>query len=183
MAENLATQYFLDGTEIPQYGSSETATWNANTTGACHVYANNIDDMLPLYGRLYNGYALENEKGLAPEGWEVPTIDQWQMLKTYAGSSAALYKDDTMLSWSNDGEGNNLTGFSALPGGYFSSATSDAQEGADAYFWSTTIYYDALLKQNTLNTVRLNNAATGFVIYKTSGHAYNFGHSVRCVRK
>lgn len=34
MAENLATQYFLDGTEIPQYGSSETATWNANTTGA-----------------------------------------------------------------------------------------------------------------------------------------------------
>lgn len=183
MAENLATQYFLDGTEIPQYGSSETATWNANTTGACHVYANNIDDMLPLYGRLYNGYALENEKGLAPEGWEVPTIDQWQTLKTYAGSSAALYKDDTMLSWSNDGEGNNLTGFSALPGGYFSSATSDAQEGADAYFWSTTIYYDALLKQNTLNTVRLNNAATGFVIYKTSGHAYNFGHSVRCVRK
>lgn len=183
MAENLATQYFLDGNEITQYGSTQTTEWNANTTGACHIYANNPTDMLPLYGRLYNGYAVLSESGLAPEGWEVPSIDQWQTLKSYAGSSAALYKDDTMLSWSNDGEGNNLTGFTALPGGYFSSATGDAQEGADAYFWSKTIYYDALLRSNTLNTTRLNNAATGFVIYNTSGHAYNFGHSVRCVRK
>lgn len=183
MAENLKTKRYAIGTEITQYSATETTEWNANTTGACHIYADNEENSLPLYGRLYNGHAVLSENGLAPEGWEIPSIDQWQMLKTYAGSSALIYKDSTPMSWIDGGEGTNLTGFSALPGGYFSSATGDSHEGLDAYFWSNTIVYDPLTKTNSLCMARLNNKATVFAIYKNNGHDYNFGHSVRCVRK
>lgn len=185
MAENLAAKYYLSGEEIPQYSSVQQATWKALTTGACHVYGDNEQDLLPLYGRLYNGYAVQSDQGLAPEGWEIPTIAQWQTLKSYGGTKSANYKDDTPLSWSSDGEGNNLTGFTALPGGYYMpiDGQGDVNEGADAWFWSSTEYYDALTKSTTLNTARMNNVATGFVIYSDSGHSFYFGHSVRCVRK
>ncbi len=183
MAENLATEYYLDGTLIPYFKSTQVAAWNTATEGGNHYYADD-DDFLMLYGRLYNGYAVLSEKGLAPEGWQVPTIEQWAQLRKYARAAATRYKSSEPFSWGVDGEGNNKTGFTALPGGYFSSATNgDAEEGADAYFWSQTKYYDSLMRENTLNTFRINIKATNTLVYSTSGHAYTFGHSVRCVRK
>ena len=183
MAENLATEYYRDGTLIPYFKSTQLDAWNGATDGGNHYYSDG-EDFLMLYGRLYNGYAVLSDKGLAPEGWEVPTIEQWAQLRTYARAAAVRYKSDAPFSWSNNGEGNNMNGFTALPGGYFSSATNgDAEEGMDAYFWSKTIMYDALLKQNTLNTFRINATSNNTVVYSTSGHSYNFGHSVRCVRK
>ncbi|MDD7317267.1 MAG: fibrobacter succinogenes major paralogous domain-containing protein [Prevotella sp.] len=183
MADNLKTKRFTDGNEIAQFSAEEVNEWNANTTGACHIYADSEENFLPMHGRLYNGYAVLSESGLAPEGWEIPTIDQWQKLKTYAGSSAALYKDNTPMSWIDGGEGTNLTGFSALPSGYFNTGLGDTAEGVEAYFWSKTVVYDPLTKTDALCMARLNNVATGFAIYKDNGHDYKFGHSVRCVRK
>ncbi|MBQ8701495.1 MAG: fibrobacter succinogenes major paralogous domain-containing protein [Prevotella sp.] len=192
MAENLATQRYTNGENLPLMSSADVTTWNANTTGACHKYGDN-DDMATVYGLLYNGYAVTSENGLAPEGWEVPTIDQWKALKSYGGAKSANYKDEVPMSWSGwkepgeegaENNPNNITGFSALPGGYYgASATGDSDEYVDAWFWSSTEYYDALSRSNTLNTTRMNAVAPGFVIYDTSGHAFNFGHSVRCIRK
>ncbi|RRD01931.1 fibrobacter succinogenes major paralogous domain-containing protein [Prevotella sp. OH937_COT-195] len=183
MAENLKTKRFADGSEMPQIAFTAVAEWNANTTGACHVYADNEENSVPLYGRLYNGYAVLSDKGLAPEGWEVPSMEQWKKMKKYAGISATIYKDSTPLSWTDNGEGTNLTGFSALPGGYFSSATGDSHDGIDAYFWSNKVVYDPLTKTNSICMARLNNKAANLVLYQDSGHDYTFGHSVRCVRK
>lgn len=182
MGQNLATEYYQDGTQLPTYSSTQGATWNANTTGAAHIYADN-QDYLSMYGRLYNGHAVLSTAGLAPQGWQVPTIEQWTQLRTYTGTSAALYKSDLPLTWVNDGEGNNLTGFDAYAGGYYSSATGDVNEGQDGWFWSQTVLYDVLTRSNSLGTFRLNNAAKNSVVYSDAGHSYQFGHSVRCVRK
>ena len=40
-----------------------------------------------LYGKLYNRYAIKSEKGLCPEGWHVPSDEEWKQLEMAAGMS------------------------------------------------------------------------------------------------
>lgn len=182
LAENLRASKWVDGTAIPMYKSTQTSDWNANTTGAYHVYADD-NDYIPIFGMLYNGYCIDNAANLAPEGWEVPSIDQWRMLRTYGGPKAANFKSDTDYSWNIGKEGDNTTGLNVWAAGQFSSATGDADDGADAWFWTTTTFEDSLTHAITYNTVRLNQSSTNMTLYTSSGHAKTFGHSVRCVRK
>ena len=182
LAENLRTQKWVDGTDIPLYKSTQSSEWNANTTGACHVYADD-NDYIPIFGMLYNGYCVANGENLAPEGWEIPSQAQWAKLRTYGGPTANNFKSDTDYSWNLGKEGNNVTGFDAWAAGLYSTATGDADDGADAWFWSTTPYEDPLSSTPTFQMIRLNQTTKNMVRYTTSGHAYTFGHSIRCIRK
>lgn len=182
LAENLRTQKWVDGTDIPLYKSTQSSEWNANTTGACHVYADD-NDYIGIFGLLYNGYCVANGENLAPEGWEIPSQDQWAKLRSYGGPLANNFKSDTDYSWNLGKEGNNVTGFDAWAAGLYSTATGDADDGADAWFWSTTPYEDPLSSTPTFQMIRLNQTTKNMVRYTTSGHAYTFGHSIRCLRK
>jgi len=182
MAENLRTAKWVDGTDIPMYKSTQTTEWNANTTGACHVYADD-NDYISIYGLLYNGYCIANAEMLAPEGWEVASMDQWTALRTYGGPTANNFKSDTEYSWNLGKEGTNVTGFNVWAAGLFSSATGDADDGADAWYWTTTPYDDPLSSNSSLQMIRFNQTSKNMVRYTTSGHVYTFGHSVRCIRK
>lgn len=182
LAENLRTQKWVDGTEIPLYKSTQSSQWNANTTGACHVYADD-NDYIDIFGMLYNGYCVANGENLAPEGWEIPSQDQWAKLRTYGGPLANNFKSDVEYSWNFGKEGTNVTGFDVWAAGLYSSATGDADDGADAWYWTTTPYEDPLSSSPTFQMIRLNQTSKNMVRYTTSGHAYTFGHSIRCVRK
>lgn len=182
LAENLRATKWVDGTSIPKYKSTQSAEWNANTTGAYHVYADD-DEYIPIYGLLYNGHCIANAEMLAPEGWEVPSMDQWTVLRTYGGPVANNFKSDTDYSWNLGKEGNNVTGFNVWAAGLYSSATGDADDGADAWYWTTTPYEDPLSSTPTLQMIRFNQTSKNMVRYTTSGHTYTFGHSVRCIRK
>ena len=182
LAENLRTAKWVDGTDIPQYKSTQSSEWNANTTGACHVYADD-NDYIGIFGLLYNGYCVVNGENLAPQGWEIPSQDQWAKLRSYGGPTANNFKSDTDYSWNLGKEGNNVTGFDAWAAGLYSTATGDADDGADAWFWSTTPYEDPLSSTPSFQMIRLNQTSKNMVRYTTSGHAYTFGHSIRCVRK
>ena len=182
MAENLRATKWVDGTSIPMYKSTEGAQWNANTTGAYHVYADD-NEYISIFGLLYNGYCVVNGENLAPEGWEIPSQDQWAKLRSYGGPLANNFKSDTDYSWNLGKEGTNVTGFNVWAAGYFSTATGDADDGADAWYWSTSTYYDVLTKSDTFQMIRFNQTSKNMVRYTTSGHAYTFGHSIRCLRK
>lgn len=182
MAENLRTQKWVDGTDIPLYKSTQGTEWNANETGACHVYGDD-NDYIPIFGMLYNGYCIVNADKLAPEGWEVASQDQWKALRSYGGPAAANFKSDIETSWNFGKEGNNVTGFNVWAAGLYSTATGDADDGADAWYWTTSPYYDALTKTDAFQMIRFNQTSTNMVRYTSSGHAYTFGHSVRCIRK
>ena len=182
LAENLRTAKWVDGTDIPQYKSTQSAEWTANTTGACHVYADD-NDYIAIFGLLYNGYCIANAEMLAPEGWEVPSQTQWAALRTYGGPTANNFKSDTDYSWNLGKEGTNVTGFNVWAAGLYSPATGDTDDGADAWYWSTTPYEDPLSSTPTFQMVRFNQTSKNMVRYTTSGHNYTFGHSVRCIRK
>jgi uncharacterized protein (TIGR02145 family) len=85
-----------------------------------------------IYGKLYNSYAVNNNNGLCPTGWRVPTLNDWNNLIVYLDSNA-LPNYNGLLSWNAGGKlketgtihwnspntgATNETGFTALPGGW-----------------------------------------------------------------
>ena len=102
----------------------------------CHIY-NNDYSIWAKYGYLYNSDSL---KSVAPDGWRVPTAQDFQELFSFVGKTSKIKdwhkgliaKDE---AWRNN-TGTDEFGFSALPGGYRSSlhSTCDKEIGQYAYF-------------------------------------------------
>ena len=134
---NLDTTKYRDGTTIPQVKDPEE--WKYLTTGAWCYYNNNPANNA-TYGKLYNWYAVNNPRGLAPTGYRIPSEAEWATLVTYLGGEIAagtkLRANSTL--WTTN-TGTNSSGFTALPGGY---RHADDQEfftlGRNAIFWSST---------------------------------------------
>jgi len=152
--ENLRTTTYRDGNSISL--DTTSATWGQGTNGKYCFYNNTTNpDSIKKYGALYNWYAV-NSKLLAPEGWHVPTNEDWVILeaylvdngfnwdgtkvdKKYAKSLAA--KSDWLFdskpgSVGNDLSKNNQTGFSALPGGNRYYTGKFGNKGYYGNFWS-----------------------------------------------
>lgn len=92
MAEDLVTTTYNDGTEIPEFSfdnGDDKEEWLNLTTGAyTKYYADEIEreEYFAEDGVLYNWYAVETEK-LCPEGWEVPSDEDWKDLEISIGMS------------------------------------------------------------------------------------------------
>ena len=115
---NLNTDCFQNGENIPVAESAED--WEAigqRGEPACCWYRNDkqIGD---VYGRLYNWYALNDSRGLAPAGWRIPRLSDWERLALELGGyPLAGRRMKNKSGWNMMGNGNNQSGFSALPGG------------------------------------------------------------------
>ena len=81
-AENLQTTLYRDGSEIPEIEND--SLWGNTIDGARCVYDND-DFWVPLVGRLYNGAAIEDPRGLCPAGWRVTDNLDWFKLLTEKG--------------------------------------------------------------------------------------------------
>lgn len=79
MAKNLNVVTFRNGDPIPHARTKkEWQKAEQNKQPAWCYYKNN-----PLrgfkYGKLYNWYAVIDNRGLAPKGWHIPTNDDWDI--------------------------------------------------------------------------------------------------------
>ncbi len=119
MAENLRTIKFDDGTGIPSVTNQDV--WLDLTTPAYCWYNNDSVSYKSSYGALYNGYAVYTGK-ICPTGWRVPSNADWTTLETYLGGSSLAggkLKETGTSHWISPNTGaSNVTGFTALPGGY-----------------------------------------------------------------
>ncbi|MBN2349087.1 MAG: fibrobacter succinogenes major paralogous domain-containing protein [Bacteroidales bacterium] len=143
MAENLRVTHYRNGDTLPNVtGNTE---WNGLTTGAYCNYNNTTDlDTIATYGRLYNWYAAADSRGLAPEGWRVPTIADWTILIEYLGGDTIAsnkMKEVGDTHWEDPFESDNGSGFTALPGGsrYLSEGFDD-DIGFYAVWWTSSDY-------------------------------------------
>ncbi len=132
MGKNLDVEYYRDGTQIPQIVNQ--TDWDNATYGAW-CYYNNDPANGAIYGKLYNWYAVNDPRGLAPEGWHIPTDGEWKTLSISLGMSPATadlsgapdwyygtdegnkLKEQGTSTWSGR-TGTNSSGFTALPGGW-----------------------------------------------------------------
>jgi uncharacterized protein (TIGR02145 family) len=119
MRKNLEVSKYKNGDLIPQV--TDVAQWDALTTGAWCYYENDSANG-PVYGKLYNWYAINDSRGLAPTGWHIATDADWTSLNDYLGGANVAgkkLKDNTTTStWDvTTNSATNESGFSGLPGG------------------------------------------------------------------
>lgn len=174
MLNNLEVTAYRNGDPIPQV--TDPTAWSTLTTGAWCYYNNNTANG-PVYGKLYNWYAVNDPRGLAPAGWHVPTDIEWTALRTCLGGNAIAggkLKEIGTTHWTTPNIGaTNSSGFTALPGGH-GGGGSFASIGQFNYLWSSTAYssMDAVAHYLDYNNEYFN--------------AYYFdkrdGFSVRCIK-
>ena len=190
-AENLRTTVYADGNLIA--ADLTEGEWASTAFGATAVFGeggsecgNNSSDFdacdeaqsLAEHGRLYNWYAVDDARGLCPNGWHVPTDGEWTELENYITSQGFAGTEGTALksttSWSNNGNGTDDFGFSALPGGvryYDSGGFSNA--GNSGSWWSSSLNggdaWRRALGSGSPDIARYDNDA-------------RYGFSVRCLR-
>tara|TARA_Y100001935_G_scaffold240126_1_gene228401 strand:- start:30 stop:773 length:744 start_codon:yes stop_codon:yes gene_type:complete len=140
MAENLRVTKYNNGDAIPNIVDNEK--WASLTTGAFCNYNNTSDlDTIATYGRLYNWYAVADTRGIAPEGWRVPTVADWNELIDLLGgdtiASNAL-KEVGIYHWEDPYESSNSSGFTAMPSGWRYLSESFTSIGFYSDYWTVT---------------------------------------------
>jgi len=173
MAENLKTTKFNDGTDIPNV-TGQTEWKNLYTPGYCW-YDNNAE-YKSTYGALYNWYAVATGK-LCPVGWRVPSTDQWTALTTYLGGeylAGDKLKEEGNQHWKNFNDAaNNVSGFTALPGGGRIDGNFTFIERSGAW-WSSTAFNEEKAYLREMDDIVVE-VMTGYLSKKE-------GLSVRCIK-
>lgn len=175
MVENLKTSRYRDGTFIPQV--SGDAEWEGLTSGADCFYAND-PQMVAIYGILYNWFAVNDSRKLAPAGWHIPSDAEWSALEDYLGGEGVAggkLKEAGYGHWLTPNDGaTNETGFSALPGGH-------REYGGN---------YDSIRWGGGWWTATDDNPNDAWIRYMDHGNRDSwsyledkrYGRSVRCIR-
>ncbi|MBI9053683.1 MAG: fibrobacter succinogenes major paralogous domain-containing protein [Bacteroidales bacterium] len=185
MVENLKATYYRNGDAI----SSINAVGNLDlsTTGGYCNYDNNASNGT-IYGKLYNFYAVEDSREIAPEGWHVPTQEEYKTLLYYLGGAdvaGGKMKEAGSEHWNSTlttavNSGNNESGFTALPGGMLTASGDFSSQGYMAYFW-TIDGYDSGISGKRYGYARSIGISTDKFYDANGYHAY-MGMSVRCVK-
>lgn len=177
MAENLRTTKYRNGDNIPK--TTSNSSWASTVSGAYCIYNNSVDpSFIATYGSLYNWFAINDSRNIAPEGWHVPTNAEWDILIQFLGGSSVgggKMKESGMLHWNSPNSGaTNESGFTALPGGLRHYDGSFGMLKEHGSWWSTTISGngDVWIKDIFLENANIESYEFG----KT------FGFSVRCVK-
>ena len=181
MAENLKVTHYRNGDPIPNV--TDATEWINLKSGACCNYENN-EANVAIYGRLYNWYAVNEDRNIAPEGWHTPSHEEWQKLVDYLGGDAiaggkmkttGTIEEGTGLWHSPNAGASNESGFSALPGQYRSRSTGAFTPlGFGAFFWSSTAGVDSMALYHYFSS-------SGSGAYFTMTN-YPTGFSVRCIK-
>jgi uncharacterized protein (TIGR02145 family) len=188
--ENLNVSKYRNGDPILRVDDS----WDGLTTGAWCYYANQTSNGV-VYGKLYNWYAINDPRGIAPEGYHVPNIDEWILLRdflitngnnydgTVTGNKIGKSLSSTTLWDETPNEGavgndltlNNSSSFSGLPGGVrWSDPNVDFNAiRRGAYWWSSSA------STNNATSYSLNANSDDL---RQLGFNKKYGMSIRCVK-
>ena len=154
---NLDVVTYRNGDIIPQV--TDPTAWAALTTGAW-CYYNNDPANNTKYGKMYNWYAVNDIRGLAPIGYHVPTDAEWTVLTTYLGGTTVAgskMKEVGTTNWNSPNtDATNMSLFTGLPGGNRDINGNYFDVGNYGNWWSSTEY--------NINT------AWGRYLYNSSGN-------------
>ena len=175
MEKNLDVLTYRNGDVIPQV--TDPTAWAALTTGAWCWYSNSADNGA-VYGKLYNWYAVNDPRGLAPQGWHIPTDADWTILGTLLGGNAAAggkMKTTGTTRWTTpNASATNESGYAGLPGGDRYVDGTFYAVGYLGYWWSAS-------ESSSPNAwYRILDYSVGSLDRANGSEKYGF--SVRCLR-
>lgn len=176
MLKNLSVSTFRNGDSVPYVFHEDWKDFDNENPAHCTVY-----DSLELeseYGQLYNWYAVSDPRGLAPEGWHIPTLAEWQALIDCNGGNDLAgdrLKETGSVHWET-ATGNNLSGFNVLPAGRRISIP-------DEYLGRAAVFWTAEPNEECFGSVTpYYGTYDGDPRAITNCGINNVGASVRCVR-
>lgn len=173
MAENLKVRRYRNGDLIPNI--QDNKAWCNLKIGAWCNY-DNQQFYESQYGKLYNWFALDDNRILAPEGWHIPSYSEWETLIVNLGgikSSREVLRDSNVHSWGNPTNGDtDAISIRTIYGGSRSAEGVFYKNKQSDYWWSY-----------------LGISAVNWGISENLGTSYAFqyfetklgGYSVRCV--
>jgi uncharacterized protein (TIGR02145 family) len=174
--ENLNVSTFRNGDPIPEAKTKEEWVRAGENKQPAWCYYDNDPKNGAKYGKLYNWYAVNDSRGLAPVGYHIPSDDEWTKLHNFLGGDlVAGSKIKSTSGWENNGNGTNSSGFSGLPGGLRDYYGYYYNIGNLGYWWSASEFSTNEAYSRYLNEMYdyLNRSK---YVYKEKGF------SVRCLR-
>ena len=176
MAENLKVTHFRNGDAIPNV--TDNNIWINLTSGALCNYSND-EAYVSTYGRLYNWYAIQDSRNIAPNGWHVPSDSEWQTLIDFLGGNnvaGGKMKEAGTQHWNSPNtDATNESGFTALPSGARGDYVSPYGDmGNYTYYWTSTEWD---INTSIHRTLYYNSSAVGYV-----SQLKRMGLSIRCVK-
>lgn len=183
MTSNLRTTRYCDGSPITEFNTIQEIM--DASEGGWTYYEFDATNENP-HGKLYNGYAVTDNRNPCPCGWHIPTNEEWDQLITFlggqdiAGDKMKAISNEYNWTKSNDTKLINSSGFSALPSGSFSNWPGGQPVFGDmknnAHFWSSTT-------QNTLSTWHYTLSLGHSTITKYQFNNNNLStRSIRCIK-
>jgi uncharacterized protein (TIGR02145 family) len=172
---NLNVSRFRNGDSIPE--AKTFAEWVAagESRKPAWCYFNNDSTKGGKYGKLYNWYAVNDPRELAPAGWAIANDEDWAELARFLGGSAvAGAKMKSNSGWTEGYNGTNESGFGAFPGGYRIENGIFKNFGSIATWWGTS-------EINSLNARDHYIGQDGSL--KSNITPKQRGQSVRCIKR
>jgi uncharacterized protein (TIGR02145 family) len=172
MKYNLDLEVYQDGTNIER--ANLAFSRSVVLPSWCYYNYDIANDI--AYGKLYNGYAVNDSRNICPVGFRIPTRADFNTLNSFLGTNAGgKLKEAGLSHWALPNTGaTNSSGFTGLPGGYMGDAGSSSNITLQGYFWTST-----------------SNGSTNYIRYLRSGDALFTestafvlagGASVRCIK-
>lgn len=174
LGKNLNVDHFANGDPIPEAKSIDDWKRAGENKQPAWCYYDNDPAKGRTYGKLYNWYAVNDPRGLAPKGWHVPNDAEWNSMTSYLGGEATAGSSlKNNYGWENNGNGNNNSSIAGLPGGYRKPNGTFFDLGNYAIWWSSsgTTGYASL---------RILHYANSKVYSRVDKKSWGYG--VRCLR-
>ncbi|MBS1533961.1 MAG: fibrobacter succinogenes major paralogous domain-containing protein [Bacteroidetes bacterium] len=175
MTKNLNVSHYRNGDPIPQV--TDPSQWANLTTGAWCYYQNNTANGR-VYGKLYNWYAVNDPRGLAPSGYHIPTDTEYsELINSLGGTNVAgaALKESGTVHWNSPNSGaSNSSGFTGLPGGTCQVNGSYYGLGILGCWWTAT-------ENNSCCAWYYTFAYNGNTVSKVN-YGKNGGLSIRCIK-
>ncbi|MFM7106813.1 MAG: fibrobacter succinogenes major paralogous domain-containing protein [Flavobacteriales bacterium] len=173
--KNLDVKAFKNGEAIPEAKTPEEWFSAYENSQPAWCYFNNEAENGETHGVLYNWYAVNDSRGLAPEGWHVSTSSEWQqIIDKLGGEDNAGKAMKSLNDWKEHTHADNSSGLNCMAGGRRDYQGKFFNLGVDGYFWCQDQYDERDAKVIYLN-----------YLYPFALEDYfdkNSGFSVRCVK-
>jgi uncharacterized protein (TIGR02145 family) len=191
MAENLKTTHYGNGDPIPNV--TDNSLWSSLSGAYCNY--NNDTNIGSTYGRLYNFSVIVDSRNLCPNGWHVPSDDEWYKLIRFLDPSVhrdsiGYYTSDIAggkmkakgtiengdgLWYSPNTEATNESRFNAIPGGLRDYSSGEFYYfGYECFFWTSTEVGN--IGAACINLLDLSPGIDRFNFFS------QYGFSLRCVK-